>query len=267
MWILALDSEVIARQSRILTLNMITKSKSSHLGSSLSVIDMLSVLYTYKLNHSRQNDSILLSKGHAAAALYSILGNCGLIPISDLERYCEDGSLLGGHVTHYVSPYVEFSTGSLGHGLSIGAGKALGRISKHEQSKIYVIMSDGELDEGSTWEAALFASHHKLSNLCVLVDRNGLQSIKSTEETLKLEPIDEKFKAFGWDVSLIDGHCHKEILSEISTEKIGGDKPKAIICNTVKGKGISFMENQIEWHYKYPNRSQYLEALQELNSK
>ncbi len=264
---MALDSEVIARQSRISTLNMITNSKSSHLGSSLSVIDILSVLYTYKLNNSRQTDSILLSKGHASAALYSILGNCGLIPISDLESYCEDGSSLGGHVTHYASPYVEFSTGSLGHALSIGAGKALGRISKHDQSKIYVIMSDGELDEGSTWEAALFASHHRLSNLCVLVDRNGLQSIKSTEATLKLEPIDEKFKAFGWDVSLIDGHCHKQILSEISMEKIVGKKPKVIICNTVKGKGISFMENKIEWHYKYPNMSQYLEALKELNSK
>jgi transketolase len=261
---LKIDSRTLARESRISTLKMIADSKSSHIGSAYSVIDILAVLYSYKINSNRLNDTILLSKGHAAAALYSILGNCGILPKETLSTYCQDGSLLGGHVSHFANCGVEFSTGSLGHALSFGAGKAFVRITTGDESKIYVVLSDGELNEGSTWEAALFASHHNLANLVVLIDRNNLQSLKSTEQTLRLEPLDEKWNSFGWDVSVIDGHNHNEIFNEIKSETSSIKQPKLVICNTIKGKGVSFMENNIEWHYKYPSGSEYKEALKEI---
>lgn len=262
-----IDSRILAKESRISTLKMITDSTSSHLGSSLSVIDMLAVLYSYKINNSRERDSILLSKGHAAAALYSILGNCGLVSSKILETYCQNGSLLGGHISHFATSWIEFSTGSLGHALPFAAGKAFNRKLLKDESKIFVVMSDGELDEGSNWESLLFASHHKLSNLCVLIDRNRLQSIKSTEDTLALEPLDKKLNSFGWVVAEIDGHNHDEILKEIDFNTGTLTKPKIIVCRTIKGKGISFMENDIKWHYKFPNSKEFLKALQELNDK
>ena len=263
----------LANKIRKHTLAMIRIGKSSHVGSNLSMADIIAVLYGHIMKFDIFNpewemrDRFVVSKGHAAASLYAVLAECGFFNLLKLNTYYQDGSDLCGHVTKKNNPGIEFSTGSLGHGLPVAVGIAKSAQIKKAAHRIFCLLSDGECDEGSNWEAILFASHHKLSNLCVLVDRNGLQSIKSTEETLKLEPIDEKFKAFGWDVSLIDGHCHNKILSEISTKKSAEYKPKAIICNTVKGKGISFMENQIEWHYKYPNMPQYLEALQELNSK
>jgi transketolase len=261
---LKIDSMTLAQESRISALKMIADSKSSHIGSAYSVMDILAVLYANKINYDRLNDIILLSKGHAAAALYSILGNCGILPKETLSTYCQDGSLLGGHVSHFVNCGVEFSTGSLGHALSFGAGKAFVRIKKGDESKIYVVMSDGELNEGSTWEAALFASHHNLANLIVLIDRNNLQSLKSTEQTLRLEPLDEKWNSFGWEVSVIDGHNHNAIFNEINSEKSSVKKPKLVICKTIKGKGVSFMENNIDWHYKFPNDSEYQEALKEI---
>lgn len=261
---MVIDSHLLAKKSRISTLKMITKSKSSHVGSSFSVIDLLAVTFSYKLNENRTDDSIILSKGHAAAGLYSILGNCKLIPDEAIENYGLDGSAFGGHTSHFASPHVEFSTGSLGHALSIGAGIAKSKLLNSNYGKVFVIMSDGELNEGSSWEAFLFASHHKLHNVYVLIDRNNLQSIKSTEETLALEPLKTKFEAFGWYVSVIDGHNHDAILKEISNVDYLVKKPRVIICNTVKGKGVSFMENDIKWHYKYPNPAEFKKALEEL---
>jgi transketolase len=259
-----INSKELANLSRVSIMEMITASKAAHIGSSLSVVDILSVIYSYKLNYGRNNDVVLLSKGHAAAALYAVLGNSGFIPKDKLGTYCNDGSSLGGHVTHFGNNGVEFSTGSLGHALSFGVGKALAKMIDSDNSKVFVILSDGECDEGSIWEAALFAAHHKLSNLIVIIDRNNLQSLKSTEETVSLEPLDKKWESFGWQVGKIDGHNHDEILGKISSNFKRVSRPNLIIANTIKGKGISFMENEIEWHYKSPNLDQKNIALREL---
>jgi transketolase len=259
-----INSIELARQGRISVLEMISKSKASHIGSSLSVIDILATIYAYKINNKRESDNVLLSKGHAAAALYAILGNCDYFPKEKLLTYCEDGSTLGGHVTRFGNAGVEFSTGSLGHAFSFGIGKALAKLSAEPKSKIFVVLSDGECDEGSTWEAALLGSHHNLSNLIVLIDRNGLQSLTTTELTLGLEPLDKKWKSFGWNVVTVDGHDHTELLREISEPMEKNFKPKVLICETVKGKGISFMENRIEWHYKSPSALEFSQALTEL---
>ena len=243
---------------------MITASKAAHIGSSLSVIDILSVIYAYKLNNDRKNDVVLLSKGHAAAAMYAVLGNSGFNPKDKLLTYCQDGSSLGGHVTHFGNNGVEFSTGSLGHALSFGVGKAIAKTIDSENSRIFVVLSDGECDEGSTWEAALVAAHNGLSNLTVIIDRNNLQSLKSTEETLKLEPLDKKWESFGWRVEKVDGHNHDNLLMKIQVKDNLTRSPNVIIANTIKGKGVSFMENKIEWHYKSPSPEQREQALKEL---
>lgn len=243
---------------------MITASKAAHIASSLSVIDILSVIYAYKLNNDRSNDVVLLSKGHAAAAMYAVLGNSGFIPKEKLSTYCQDGSSLGGHVTHFGNNGVEFSTGSLGHALSFGVGKAIAKNINSETSRIFVILSDGECDEGSTWEAALVAAHNGLSNLTVIIDRNNLQSLKSTEETLALEPLDKKWESFGWRVEKVNGHDHDALLMKIQFENDLSKLPNLIIANTIKGKGVSFMENRVDWHYKSPTSEQKEQALNEL---
>lgn len=262
-----LHSEELARLSRIDVIEMITQSRAAHIGSSLSVIDILASIFAFKINHKRENDAILLSKGHAAAAFYAILANCGYFPKDKLSSYCKDGSSLGGHITHFNNNGVEFSTGSLGHALSFGVGKAIARKNNFDDSRIYVVLSDGECDEGSTWEAALVAAHHKLSNLIAIIDRNRLQSLRSTEETLQLEPLDQKWKSFGWKVTNINGHDHVQLSEEINSIKNNSNQPQLIIANTVKGKGISFMENKIEWHYKFPNNIEKEKALNELQSE
>jgi transketolase len=262
-----INSKELANLSRVSVIEMITASKAAHIGSSLSVIDILSVIYAYKLNNDRNKDVVLLSKGHAAAAMYAVLGNSGFIPKENLATYCKDGSSLGGHVTHSGNNGVEFSTGSLGHALSFGVGKSLAKIIDSDNSRVFVVLSDGECDEGSTWEAALVAAHHKLANLTVIIDRNNLQSLKSTEETLKLEPLDKKWEAFGWNVTKIDGHNHDELMGSISSTFNDLSSPNLIIAKTVKGKGVSFMENVIDWHYKSPNLEEKEIALRELGNK
>ena len=259
-----INSKELAYSSRVSIIEMITASKAAHIGSSLSVIDILSVIYAYKLNNDRNNDIVLLSKGHAAAAMYAVLGNSGFIPKEKLGTYCQDGSSLGGHVTHFGNNGVEFSTGSLGHALSFGVGKAIAKKINSEKSRIFVVLSDGECDEGSTWEAALVAAHKRLSNLTVIIDRNNLQSLKSTEETLTLEPLDKKWESFGWRVEKVNGHDHDDLLRKIQIEDNLTSSPNLIIANTVKGKGVSFMENKIEWHYKSPTTEQKEQALKEL---
>lgn len=261
-----IDSKKLAKDSRKYALKIVAASNSSHIASSLSVIDILAVLYSKKINHKRNSDTIILSKGHAAAGFYAILANLNLIDKKDLNHYCINGSKFGGHITHTASREVEFSTGSLGHGLPFSVGKAYSFKLDNKDNEIFVIISDGECDEGTTWESALFAAHHCLSNLYLFIDRNKLQSLKSTEETLRLEPLHEKWKAFGWEVREIDGHSHEEIYQTLEDLKILSSKPKVVILNTIKGKGVSFMENNVSWHYRSPNQAQLEMALNEIDA-
>ena len=207
----------LAFQARQEILKMTSKAKASHVGSAVSVIDILSVLYSGVANIGPSNmnkndrDIVILSKGHAASAIYSILALKGFFSIQWLEQYCGNGAPLGGHVTSKGVPGVELSTGSLGHGLPYGLGIALSRKRSSVPGRVFVVMSDGECDEGTTWESALLANHHELDNLTVVVDRNGIQSLKETELTLRLEPFAQKWKSFGWDVHEIDGHDYQEL--------------------------------------------------------
>ena len=266
-------TEELARRSRISCVTAVHFGKTSHVGSSLSVIDILSVLYGSVAKISTENlddperDIIIVSKGHAAAGTYSVMANVGIIPTDWLDTYCADGTPLGGHVTSHSIPGVELSTGSLGHGLPFGLGLALAAKRTKSPRKIFVVMSDGECDEGTTWESALLAGHHQLDNVTVAVDRNRLQSLTTTEETLQLEPFADKWRAFGWEVFDVDGHDHSALATAFSRggEEDTSGKPRIVICNTTKGKGVSFMENLVLWHYRPPNDEQLQLALKELS--
>lgn len=235
------------------------------------MMDLLAVLYasgarvTPESAEHPDRDVVIISKGHAAAGTYAVLGHAGFFPLEWLDDYCKDGSPLGGHVTKGSVPGVELSTGSLGHGLPFGTGVALGRARQQRPGQVFVLMSDGEQDEGSNWEAALLAGHHELGNLTILVDRNGLQSLEGTETTVRLEPLADKWAAFGWSVKVIDGHDHEAIRSAVGDSR-SSDAPTAIIANTVKGKGVSFMENQVLWHYRPPSPGVLTAALAELDA-
>ena len=243
---------------------------SSHIASILSMADILAVLYGEVLCYKPEEpkwagrDRFILSKGHAGAGVYATLAESGFFPVEKLQSHYQDGSDLSGHVSHKGIPGVEFSTGSLGHGLPVAAGMALAAKINNENNRAFVLLGDGECDEGSNWEAILFAAHHKLENLVAIVDRNMLQSIYSTEDTLSLEPFAEKWKAFGWNVVEVDGHNHEEILNACKAKSKVENKPLCIIASTIKGKGVSFMENNILWHYRSPQGSEYEAAMAEL---
>lgn len=230
-------------------------SQCSHLGSNLSTVDILVVLYL-KFIKSKKN-SFILSKGHACLALYCVLKECGFISEKMLNSFGKNDSLLMAHASHKV-PGVNFSTGSLGHGLPVATGVALANKLNKKNSKTFVLLSDGELDEGSNWEALLYSSHHNLKNLTVIIDYNKLQSIDSVKNTLNLEPLSQKFKAFGFKVLNIDGHNFNQIFKAL---KVKQSKPLIIIANTTKGKGVSFMENSVLWHYKPLDLENYNKAL------
>jgi transketolase len=230
--------------------------------------DILAVLYGGVLRVKpdepawQRRDRLIVSKGHAAAAVYAALAERGFFPRQLLETYCQDGSTLTGHISHRV-PGVEFSTGSLGHGLSLACGIALaGR--QGDGFRAFVILSDGECDEGSVWEAALFASHHRLDNLAAIIDYNKIQSFGRVDEVLALEPFAAKWRAFGWTVAEIDGHDHDALRATLEAAPAEEGRPTAIIAHTVKGKGVSFMEDRLAWHYKSPSEEQLDEALREL---
>jgi len=243
----------MAKNIRIDSLKMVHRAKASHIGSALSCADILAVLYS-----DFADDKLILSKGHATVALYAALKHSGYN--LNLEEYGQNGSPLMHHASHKV-PGVEWSTGSLGHGLPVGVGKALAS----DQNKVRVLVSDGELQEGSNWEAIMFAAHHKLNNLTMIVDYNNLQSITTVDKTLSLEPLDAKLWAFGWDVQDIDGHDPRYIFKAL-IRTLDAEKPTAIICRTTKGKGVSFMENKVEWHYKYPDEKQLIQAITEIEN-
>jgi transketolase len=260
----------LSKKIKLLLLNIIYLAKAAHIGSSLSFIDILVVLYGKIMNINPSNtmhperDKLIISKGHAAAGYYSTLAVFGFISEEELKTYCEDGTLLGGHVTKHGINGVELSTGSLGHGLPVGCGFAIADKYHNRKSRTFVILSDGECDEGSNWEAILFASQHKLDNLVVIIDYNKIQSFGTVNEVLNLEPFANKLIACNWCVKEIDGHSYKELLNTLSNLPDKGGQPIAIIAHTIKGKGISFMENKLLWHYRSPDQEQYEQALSEL---
>lgn len=256
----------LAARHEIIT--MTSAAKASHVGSALSVVDILSVLYSGAARISpgtitdKDRDVVILSKGHAAAALYSVLSLQGFFPNEWLQRYCENDAPLGGHVTFKGVPGVELSTGSLGHGLPYGLGIAMARKLSGLSGQVFVVMSDGECNEGTTWESAMIANHHNLDNLTVIVDRNRLQSLTSTEETLKLEPFEDKWKAFGWETRVEDGHDYEAL----SKAFMKSNRPTCVISETTKGKGVDFMENSVLWHYKSPAPDDVINAFSQLKA-
>jgi transketolase len=261
----------LAREIRADALRMVHRAKASHIGSALSIADIVAVLYGNVLNVDPQHpraefrDRFILSKGHACVAVYAALAARDFFPRSELLRYGEDHSELMNHISHKV-PGVEFSTGSLGHGLPFGVGKALAAKRRGLPWRTFVLLSDGEWGEGSNWEACMFASHHRLDNLVAIIDYNKLQSLTTIAETLALEPFAEKLSAFCWSVKEVDGHDHEELSQVLSTTPWQPGKPSAVIAHTTKGKGVSFMENAVKWHYSSPNDAQLAQALAELEA-
>lgn len=259
----------LARSIRVNALKMVHRAKASHIASALSMCDILAVLYGDVLKIDTQNPSLnnrdrfILSKGHGCVAVYSTLAELDYFPKQDLESYGQDFSWLMNHISHHVAG-VEFSTGSLGHGLPFGVGKALACKIQHQDWRTFVMLGDGEMNEGSNWEALMFASHHQLNNLTAIIDYNNLQSLDTIANTLELEPLSDKLISFGCAVNCIDGHNHIQISQALS--EIHPTKPTAIIAKTIKGKGVSFMEDKVAWHYKNPNDEELKMALAELNN-
>jgi transketolase len=263
----------LSNKMRAQALFMIHHGRSAHAGSNLSVADIVTVLYhgILRVDPKRpewpDRDRFIMSKGHAAAIVWANLASRGFFPVSHLKTYYKDGGKLAGHVTKLDVPGVELSTGSLGHGLPFGAGVALAGKRDGRNYRVFVVLSDGELDEGSNWEAILFAQHHKLDNLVAIVDYNKIQSLATVKETLNLEPLKEKFAAFGWATREIDGHNHKEIYTTLKNIPFRKGKPSAVIAHTIKGKGVSFMENAVAWHYANTDEEKLAIALRELKIK
>lgn len=243
-------------------------AKVGHVGSAFSIVEILIALYfeiikiDKKTIKDDKRDRFILSKGHAAPALYAVLHEKGLLTGKNLADYCRNNSIFEEHPKHHIAP-VEVSTGSLGHGLSIGAGLAMGSKLKKQLSKIFVLMSDAECDEGEVWEAALFAGHHKLNNLYLFLDYNKVQALGTTKDVLDLEPLAQKWQAFGWNTLEVDGHDISAIISAWMDNN-NNSGPTIFICHTIRGKGVSFMEHVIDWHYKNPDDKDLKKSLEEL---
>jgi transketolase len=255
------DLKEKAGRIRQQVLDLSYRAQSSHIGSCLSIIEILTILYFRVMRQvsptSPDRDFFILSKGHAAMALYAVLAEKRFLSKAVLRSFEKDGSILSGHPNRMVSCGIEVTTGSLGHGLNMGAGMALGLKRDGKKNRVYVLMGDGELAEGSVWEALLFINRHRLDNLTVIVDRNGLLSLGPTESIIALEPLDKKFSAFGFQTVRINGHAFEELDTAFSLKPA---KPLAIIADTVKGKGIPFMEGKVEWHFRSPRGREYQAA-------
>jgi transketolase len=268
------DSELraLARRLRVHSLRMISQARTSHIGSCLSVADILAVLYgrILRIDPKRpgwsDRDRLIMSKGHAAAITYAAVAEAGFMPAERLGEYARNGGQLYGHVTHTGVSGVEFSSGSLGHGLPVGAGMALTAKRSGSAWRVFVVMSDGECDEGSNWEAMLFAGHHQLDNLTIVIDYNKIQSLDRVDKTLRLEPLADKLRAFGWSAREIDGHSVEELGSALSSVPFAKGKPTAVIAHTVKGKGVSWMEGKVLWHYRPPTPDELVTALAEVEA-
>lgn len=267
-----MTSEQMAWLIRRHGIEMTHLSGGSHIASILSIADIIAVLYCDVLRYDSDNpkmperDRFILSKGHAGAAIYAALAESGFFHPELLKTHYQNGSILSGHVSHKGVPGVEFSTGSLGHGLPVAVGMAQAAKMDGKTHRVYVALGDGECDEGSVWEAALVANHFGLNNLVTIVDHNKMQSLDFCEKTLKLAPFAEKWRSFGWNALQVDGHDHNALRGAFEAAK-HSDKPTVIIADTVKGKGISFMEFDILWHYRFPHDGwEYDDSLKELHA-
>lgn len=267
------SSEQLAWLIRRHGIEMTHLSGGSHLGAILSVADIMAVLYADILRYNPQNpewdgrDRFILSKGHAGASVYAALAESGFFPIDELKTHYQNGSRLSGHVSHHL-PGVDLSTGSLGHGLGVGAGMAYALKKDGKSNRVFVVLGDGECNEGSIWEAALFANHFRLNNLIAIVDHNHMQSLDFNENTLEIEKFGDKWHSFGWDVIEIDGNNHGQLKEAFAKALVEYEchKPTIIIANTIKGKGVSFMQNDILWHYRFPHDGwEYDMAVSELH--
>mgnify|MGYP001306301237 CR=1 FL=1 len=267
------ETEGLAKAIRRRAVRMTHLGSSSHIGSVLSIADILAVLYGAVLRVDPDNpgwekrDRFILSKGHAGAGVYAALAETGFFDPALLDQHCADGSLLSGHVSHKGMPGVELSTGSLGHGLGVAAGVAYSGKLDNRDHRVMALLSDGECDEGSVWEAAMFAAHHGLDNLVAVIDYNKIQSLDTVSETLALEPFADKWKSFGWSVIEADGHNHDALLNAFDSLPFTSGQPSCLIAHTIKGKGISFMENSVLWHYRSPQGDEYTAALRELGEE
>ncbi|MBO5321609.1 MAG: transketolase [Clostridia bacterium] len=266
-----MNSQQLAWKIRRHGIEMTHLSGGSHIGAILSVADIMAVLYADVLKIDPKNpkspdrDRFILSKGHAGASVYAALAESGFFPVEELKTHYQNGSRLSGHVSHHL-PGVDLSTGSLGHGLSVGTGMAYALKKDGKENRVFVVLGDGECNEGSVWEAALFANHFRLNNLIAVVDHNRMQSLDYNENTLEIENFASKWKAFGWNAIEIDGNNHEELKKAFESAKTEKDKPTVIIANTTKGKGISFMESDILWHYRFPHEGwEYDTAVTELH--
>jgi len=260
----------LARTIRIDILKMLNQAGSGHTGGSLSAVEIIVSLYFYKMHHNPQNpkwpdrDRFVLSKGHGAPALYATLARSGYFDLSELNNLRKLGSILQGHPDMKVTPGVEISTGSLGQGLSMANGMALALKLDKRAARVYVLMGDGENQEGQIWEAAMAAAHYRLDNLCGIIDYNGLQIDGPVNEIMKIEPIRDKWLAFGWEVFEIDGHNFAEIISALDQAETVKNKPCLILAHTIKGKGVSFFEGKVEYHGVAPTDEELKKALFEL---
>lgn len=265
-------SEQLAWLIRRHGIEMTHLSGGSHIGAVLSAADILAVLYADILRYDPEDpewdgrDRFIMSKGHAGAAVYAALAESGFFAPAELKTHYQNGSRLSGHVSHHL-PGVDLSTGSLGHGLCAAAGMALAAKQDGKHHRVFAVLGDGECDEGSVWEAALFANQYRLENLVAIIDHNHMQSLDTCEKTLELEDFGAKWRAFGWDVIELNGHDHNALRSALTDTRSAGHKPTVVIANTVKGKGVSFMENDILWHYRFPHDGwEYDGAVTELHA-
>ena len=259
-----------AKKIRRGIIESVYSGQSGHPGGSLSISDIMAVLYFYEMNIDPENpkdekrDRLVLSKGHCAPALYSALANRGFFDVEELKTLRNIESRLQGHPDMNKIPGVDMTTGSLGQGLSVANGMAISGKLDNKDYRVYCILGDGEIEEGQIWEAAMASSKYKLDNLCVIVDNNNLQIDGTIEEVMSSYPIDEKFRSFGFQIINIDGHNIQEIIDAFDVARNIKEKPTCIVAKTIKGKGVSFMENQVEWHGKAPNEEQYRQAINEI---
>jgi transketolase len=262
-------AQMLATKIKRTILTQSKRANVGHIGSCLSIADILAVLYGGVIRlrslDDENRDRLILSKGHAALALYGALNAVGVIDDDLLETFCSDGSALGTHPEHVVAG-IDFSTGSLGHGLSYGCGAALAARMQNSGRRVFVIVSDAECNEGALWESVMFAAHHRLSNLTAIVDMNGQQALGYTRDVLDLSPLENKWKTFGWDVRSAGGHDHAALESALSGTA-HGDAPHVVIAATTFGKGVSFMENQINWHYWPMTDEHFRDAVAELEAQ
>jgi transketolase len=241
-----------------------------HIGSSLSIADVMAALYGGVLRGDGEQDPdrdrFILSKGHAVLALYAALHETGQLDAEQLNTFCADGTVVSGHPDHELAP-IELSTGSLGHGLSVGAGMALGARLSGSPSRVFVLLSDAEINEGAVWEAAMFAAHHRLGNLVAIIDANGQQALGQTSDVLDMEPLPERFRAFGWDAHEVDGNDADALAAQLeSLETTPSGEPHVVVARTTFGKGVSYMEGQVHWHYWPMSEELYAQALGELDA-